>query len=143
MKLRNCCLQDWEAQNGKIPASAVILMNSGWGSRYPNKKRVFNTEDERNTSSFHFPGKERISLILFSGSSYPCVWFFGFAPSSGCFGRTPSSGCFGCAPSSGCFGRAPNSGCFVRAPSSGCFGCAPSSGALDVSPVVGALDVPQ
>ena len=49
-------LQDWESQNGKIPSGAVVLMRSGWGSRYPIKERVLNTKTWKNPRTFHFPG---------------------------------------------------------------------------------------
>lgn len=31
-------------------------MNSGWGSRYPNTSRVFNTNTPTIPATFHFPG---------------------------------------------------------------------------------------
>ena len=49
-------LQAWEKTHGKIPPKSVVIMNSGWGSRYPNASRVFNTANPTNATTFHFPG---------------------------------------------------------------------------------------
>lgn len=49
-------LQEWEMNYGRIPDSAVILMNSGWAYRYPDPYWVFNTNDTADTRTFHFPG---------------------------------------------------------------------------------------
>ncbi|KAK7496652.1 hypothetical protein BaRGS_00012059 [Batillaria attramentaria] len=48
-------VQAWEAANGRIPDGAIFLMNSGWGERYPDPQRVFNTDDVTNTSTFRYP----------------------------------------------------------------------------------------
>jgi kynurenine formamidase len=49
-------VQDWEAVHGKIPKGAVVLMNNGWASRYPNATAVFNTNTPTDPSTFRFPG---------------------------------------------------------------------------------------
>ncbi|KAL3861102.1 hypothetical protein ACJMK2_007174 [Sinanodonta woodiana] len=49
-------LKSWESKYGRIPNGAVILMNSGWSMRYPNKTLVFGSSTPNDTSSFHFPG---------------------------------------------------------------------------------------
>ncbi|VDH99633.1 Hypothetical predicted protein [Mytilus galloprovincialis] len=48
-------IEKWEENNGRIPNGAIVIMNSGWHERYPDKKRVFNTEDPIDTKTFHFP----------------------------------------------------------------------------------------
>lgn len=48
-------VKDWEANFGKIPDGAIVIMNSGWHSRYPNKKLVFNSEKFDDHTTFHFP----------------------------------------------------------------------------------------
>ncbi|XP_052093777.1 isatin hydrolase-like [Mytilus californianus] len=59
-------LEEWEDQYGKIPDGAIVLMNSGWHDRYPDKTRVFNTQNPNDTTSFHFPswGKDAVSWLL-------------------------------------------------------------------------------
>lgn len=49
-------LKEWEANFGQIPDGAIVVMNSGWYSRYPNKNLVFNTEKFDDHTTFHFPG---------------------------------------------------------------------------------------
>lgn len=49
-------LTNWEATNGKIPDNAIVIMNSGWGSRYPNITEVLNAKTVGNVTLFHFPG---------------------------------------------------------------------------------------
>ncbi|XP_071097005.1 isatin hydrolase-like [Haliotis cracherodii] len=46
----------YESKHGRIPHGAIVFMNSGWGARYSDKKRFFNTEYPDNSSTFHFPG---------------------------------------------------------------------------------------
>ncbi|XP_071081607.1 isatin hydrolase-like [Haliotis cracherodii] len=47
---------DWEAIHGSIPDGAIVLFNFGWDKFWPERKRVFNSDDFMNPSSFHFPG---------------------------------------------------------------------------------------
>ncbi|XP_033763949.1 isatin hydrolase-like [Pecten maximus] len=50
-------LMAWEAENGQIPKGAIVLMNSGWGARYPDFVHVYNsTTYQDDFSSLHFPG---------------------------------------------------------------------------------------
>lgn len=49
-------VQQWETKYGQIPDGAVVIMNSGWTYKYPNRTLVFGTEMHDNVSSFHFPG---------------------------------------------------------------------------------------
>lgn len=49
-------LLTWEKKNGKMPRNAIVVMNSGWSSRYPNKSLVFGTSTPTDVSTFHFPG---------------------------------------------------------------------------------------
>ncbi|KAL4222391.1 hypothetical protein ACF0H5_018430 [Mactra antiquata] len=49
-------LKVWEDKYGRIPDGAVVLMNSGWSDKYPNKTLTFGTESVNDPSTFHFPG---------------------------------------------------------------------------------------
>ncbi|XP_025105611.1 uncharacterized protein LOC112571038 [Pomacea canaliculata] len=49
-------LQEWEQNHGRIPDGAVILMRSGWSSRYPERQRILNTRNIMDINSFRFPG---------------------------------------------------------------------------------------
>ncbi|XP_060083575.1 isatin hydrolase-like [Ylistrum balloti] len=48
-------ITEWESVNGRIPDNAAVIMNSGWGAKYPNKTAVFGTETPSVPSTFHFP----------------------------------------------------------------------------------------
>lgn len=49
-------LLDWEKKYSTIPDGAVVVMNSGWTRKYPNKTEVFGTQSVTDPSKFHFPG---------------------------------------------------------------------------------------
>jgi kynurenine formamidase len=46
----------WEEKYGEMPRHAVVLMNSGWSQKYPNKTLIFGTLQHSDTSKLHFPG---------------------------------------------------------------------------------------
>ncbi|HKV28489.1 MAG TPA: cyclase family protein [Candidatus Acidoferrales bacterium] len=46
-------VQAWEARHGKIPAGAIVMLRTGWGSRWPDQMRYRNM-DAKNV--MHFPG---------------------------------------------------------------------------------------
>jgi kynurenine formamidase len=46
----------WEQQHGKIPRGAVAIMYSGWGSRWPDKKRYLGTDKPLDVDNLRFPG---------------------------------------------------------------------------------------
>jgi kynurenine formamidase len=37
-------LLDWEKQHGRIPKNAMVVINSGWGRRWPDAKRYLNQD---------------------------------------------------------------------------------------------------
>ena len=49
-------ITEHERKYGKIPANAIVNMNSGWGYKYPNAKFVFGTKNLSDVRSFKFPG---------------------------------------------------------------------------------------
>ena len=49
-------LEAWEDKYGKIPDGAIVLMNSGWHDKYPNKELVFGSNTLNDRTSYHFPG---------------------------------------------------------------------------------------
>ncbi|KAK6176200.1 hypothetical protein SNE40_014528 [Patella caerulea] len=48
-------IEVWESKYGNIPQGAIVLMNSGWTKRYPDKSLVFNSENTTDPETFHFP----------------------------------------------------------------------------------------
>jgi len=50
--------QSWEKQNGRIPAQSIVLLRTGFGKYYPDRKSYMGT-DERGAAAvakLHFPG---------------------------------------------------------------------------------------
>jgi len=52
-------LEAWEKTHGRIPQGALVLMFSGWGSRWPDKKRYLGTDQAGDVANLHFPGFTR------------------------------------------------------------------------------------
>lgn len=51
-------IQSWEKRNGQIPAGTIVLLRTGFGKYYPDKKKYLGT-DERGAGAvakLHFPG---------------------------------------------------------------------------------------
>ncbi|HLA09416.1 MAG TPA: cyclase family protein [Pyrinomonadaceae bacterium] len=49
---------DWERQHGRIPRNAIVLLRTGFGRHYPDRKKYLGT-DERGADAvakLHFPG---------------------------------------------------------------------------------------
>jgi kynurenine formamidase len=49
-------LQEWETAHGRIPDGAIVLMYSGWGQYWPDKKRYLGTDVFGDVADLHFPG---------------------------------------------------------------------------------------
>jgi kynurenine formamidase len=56
----------WESQYGTIPRGAIVLLRTGWGSRYPNRKAYFGDDTPGATDNLHFPsyGVEAARLLI-------------------------------------------------------------------------------
>ena len=51
-------IQNWERRNGRIPAGSIVLLRTGFGRYYPDRKKYLGT-DERGAAAvakLHFPG---------------------------------------------------------------------------------------
>ena len=46
----------WEAAHGRIPRGAIVVMDSGWGARWPSRARYLGTDVPGDTAHLHFPG---------------------------------------------------------------------------------------
>ncbi|XP_077991572.1 isatin hydrolase-like [Glandiceps talaboti] len=46
-------LEDWEEANGRIPDDVILMMYTGWGSRYPNRTLFLGQDAD---GAMHFPG---------------------------------------------------------------------------------------
>ena len=49
-------VMEYETKYGRIPDGAIVIMNSGWYHKYPDKTKIFNTKQHDDPSKFHFPG---------------------------------------------------------------------------------------
>ena len=54
---------EYERKYGRIQPGAIVIMNSGWGSRYHDPSRVFNTATPTVRLSFHFPSFHRDAAV--------------------------------------------------------------------------------
>ena len=64
--LRVADLQAWEKRYGRIPKGAIVLMHSGWGKYWGDRKRYFGTDAPGDTENLHFPGfsKEAAEFLV-------------------------------------------------------------------------------
>ncbi len=51
-------LKEWEAEHGRLPEGAVVLINSGWQQYWPDEEQVLGTAErgQEATDDLHFPG---------------------------------------------------------------------------------------
>jgi kynurenine formamidase len=59
-------LRAWEKRNGRIPAGAIVLLRTGWGRRWPDRKAYFGDDTPGDAGKLHFPsyGKEAAQVLL-------------------------------------------------------------------------------
>lgn len=56
----------WEAQHGAITPGTMVLLRTGWGKRYPDRKAYFGDDTPGATDKLHFPsyGEEAARLLV-------------------------------------------------------------------------------
>src|SRR5437867_2886730 len=56
----------WEATNGPITRGAIVLLRTGWGARYGNRKAYFGDDTPGATDKLHFPsyGADAARLLV-------------------------------------------------------------------------------
>jgi kynurenine formamidase len=56
----------FEKRNGRIPAGAIVLLRTGWGKRWGNRKAYFGDDTPGDASRLHFPGygKDAAQLLV-------------------------------------------------------------------------------
>jgi kynurenine formamidase len=56
----------WESRHGTVPAGAIVLLRTGWGKRWPDRKRYFGDDTPNDATRLHFPsyGKEAAELLV-------------------------------------------------------------------------------
>jgi kynurenine formamidase len=56
----------WEARNGLVAPGSIVLLRTGWGKRWPNRKEYFGDDTPRDASKLHFPsyGEDAARLLV-------------------------------------------------------------------------------
>jgi len=56
----------WESRHGTIAPGTIVLLRTGWGQRYPNRKQYFGDDTPGATDKLHFPsyGEEAARLLV-------------------------------------------------------------------------------
>jgi kynurenine formamidase len=56
----------WEHVHGPIPSGAIVLLRTGWGARWPDRRRYLGDDRPGDASSLHFPsyGEEAARLLV-------------------------------------------------------------------------------
>jgi len=56
----------WEARHGEIAAGTIVLLRTGWGERWPDRKRYLGDDTPGRTTDLHFPsyGAEAAKLLV-------------------------------------------------------------------------------
>jgi len=59
-------LRVWEKRHGRIPSGAIVLIYSGWGKFWGDRKKYFGTDEPGNVTELHFPGlsKEAAEFLI-------------------------------------------------------------------------------
>lgn len=59
-------IRAWEAQHGTIAAGTIVLLRTGWGARWPDRKRYFGDDTPGATDNLHFPsyGEDSARLLV-------------------------------------------------------------------------------
>ena len=57
-RLEVAVLEEWERRNGRIPEGTIVLLRTGWSSRWPDKARYLGTTKtgSAGVAELHFPG---------------------------------------------------------------------------------------
>jgi len=59
-------LRSWEQLHGNVPAGAIVLLRTGWGKRWPQRKQYLGDDTPGDASKLHFPsyGKESAEHLV-------------------------------------------------------------------------------
>lgn len=65
-RLRPADIAAWEKRHGPIPAGAIVLVRTGWGKFWPDRKHYLGDDKPGDASNLHFPGisKEAAELLV-------------------------------------------------------------------------------
>ena len=56
----------WEARHGTIAPGTIVMLRTGWGQRWPNRKSYFGDDTPGKTDNLHFPsyGEDSARLLV-------------------------------------------------------------------------------
>jgi len=57
-------IKNFEQVYGPIPEGAIVLLYTGWGKRWPDRKRYLGDDTPGDASNLHFPGWSRAAALL-------------------------------------------------------------------------------
>ncbi len=57
----------WEKRNAQIPDNAIVLVHTGWGKFWPDRKKYLGTDAPGDTANLHFPGISREAAEFLAG----------------------------------------------------------------------------
>lgn len=57
-------LMAWESEHGPIPSGAIVLLRTGWGARWPNRKEYLGDDTPGDASNLHFPAYSEDAVRL-------------------------------------------------------------------------------
>ncbi len=59
-------VRDWEKRHGKIAPGTIVLLETGWSARWPDKKTYLGDDTPGDASRLHFPsyGKDAAELLV-------------------------------------------------------------------------------
>jgi D-alanyl-D-alanine dipeptidase/kynurenine formamidase len=59
-------VREWERTHGAVPERAIVLLRTGWGARWPDRRRYFGDDTPGRTTALHFPsyGRDAARLLV-------------------------------------------------------------------------------
>lgn len=63
----------WEKAHGQIPNEAIVLIRTGWGRFWPDKKKYLGTDAAGDTANLHFPGIGREAAELLTARKVEAI----------------------------------------------------------------------
>jgi kynurenine formamidase len=59
-------IEAWEERNGAIPEGAIVILRTGWGSRWPDARAYLGDDTPGDASNLHFPayGEESARYLV-------------------------------------------------------------------------------
>jgi len=56
----------WEGKHGDVPAGAIVLLRTGWGRRWPDRRRYLGDDTPGDAAHLHFPsyGREAAEYLV-------------------------------------------------------------------------------